>query len=67
MQVADDAGYNWIMMDTKGGEFYADLDEDSGLYCVFHTETEKAYASFADGDEAERDAALRNECKSSTI
>lgn len=34
--------------DLAKGEFYAELDEESGLYCVFHTESPKAFASYAD-------------------
>jgi len=42
------------------GEFYADWDEDSGSYCVFNTESSKAYASYADKGDAQAEAARRN-------
>jgi hypothetical protein len=45
------------------GEYYADLDEDTGLYCVFHTETTKAYASFAGMKEAEQEAETMNKAR----
>lgn len=38
------------------GEYYADLDKASGLYCVFHTETTKAYASYSSAEEAQEAA-----------
>jgi len=46
---------------TKGvGEFYADYDDDSGLWCVFHTENGHAYSSWSSREEAEEDAGRRN-------
>lgn len=42
------------------GEFYADYDEETGTYCVFHTEGNRAFASFTDKDEAESVAAEMN-------
>lgn len=41
-------------------QFYADYDENSQLYCVFGTETGKAYSSYASQEEAEEDAKKRN-------
>jgi hypothetical protein len=45
---------------TPKGEFYADLDEDTDLYCVFHTETTKAYSSWSSMEQAKEDADRRN-------
>ena len=45
-----DADYQ---VDAKG-EFYVDLDEETGLYCVFGSETGHAYASFSDLTEAKK-------------
>ncbi len=28
------------------GEFYVDYDDESGLWCVFHTEDTRAYSSW---------------------
>lgn len=44
------------------GEYYAELDEDSDMWCVFHTDKNsgKAYSSWASKSEAEKDAARRN-------
>ena len=44
------------------GEYYADLDTDTGMWCVFHTDknTGHAYASFCSEEQAEADAAERN-------
>jgi hypothetical protein len=38
------------------GAFYAELDEDSGLFCVFGVESGFAYASYADEGEAQQKA-----------
>lgn len=46
--------------DLAKGEFYAELDKESGLYCVFHTESAKAFASYADEDEAKDKARKMN-------
>jgi hypothetical protein len=44
------------------GEYYADLDEETGLYCVFHTEKGgHAFESYCDIGEAEQRAKIRNE------
>jgi hypothetical protein len=43
--------------------FYADLDEGTGLYCVFHSETGKAHTSFANMAEAEKRAKEMNEAQ----
>ena len=42
------------------GEYYADLDLKTNLWCVFHTETARAYASFADEGQAKEEADKRN-------
>lgn len=44
------------------GEYYADFDEESGLWCVFHTDLNSghAYSSWASQIQAEEDAAKRN-------
>jgi len=43
------------------GEYYADYDKHTGLYCVFHTESGKAHASYASMVEAELEARRMNE------
>jgi hypothetical protein len=43
------------------GEFYADLDDATGLYCVFHTETSRAYSSWATMRQAQESADTLNE------
>lgn len=40
--------------------YYADLDEETGLYCVFHTESGKAVESYASKDAADERASLLN-------
>lgn len=40
--------------------YYADLDEETGLYCVFHTETSHAYESYTDMSTAVERANKRN-------
>jgi hypothetical protein len=45
---------------AKAGEFYADLDEETGLYCVFHTESGRAVESYASKGEADERARLLN-------
>jgi len=44
------------------GEYYADLDGTTGLWCVFHTDAAygKAFASYSNVEEADADAARRN-------
>lgn len=42
------------------GEYYADLDEETNMWCVFHTESSHAFASYVTRVEAERDATERN-------
>lgn len=34
--------------------FYADYDEETDLYCIFNTETDKAYASYSTLEQAEQ-------------
>lgn len=43
------------------GEYYADYDEKTGLWCIFHTENGHAYASYSDKYEAERRAKELNQ------
>lgn len=45
------------------GEYYADYDEDSKMWCVFHTDKKAgyAYSSWASRYNAEQDARERNE------
>lgn len=51
------------------GEYYVEWDEVSASYCVFHTDdvgrfkSGHAFASFASKEEAEREAARRNELR----
>jgi hypothetical protein len=45
---------------NKVGEYYVDLDEKTNLYCVFHTESRKAFASYCSEKEAKKDAKERN-------
>lgn len=40
----------------RNGDFYADLDEETSLYCVFGTESGFAYSSHADQYSAEQNA-----------
>lgn len=44
------------------GEYYVDFDDDTELYCVFHTDKGdgKAFASYSDKGEATKDANERN-------
>ena len=44
------------------GEYFADFDEGTGMWCVFHThlDTGHAYRSYLDRKEAERKAADMN-------
>lgn len=44
------------------GEYYADYDEDSAMWCVFHTDKKSgfAYASYASEELATDDANRRN-------
>jgi len=46
----------------KIGEYFADYDEETELYCVFHTDfkTGHAFSSWGGMEEAERDAEQRN-------
>lgn len=48
------------------GEYYAELDEDTGLFCVFHTETDKAFGSYSSMEEAEEKADEMNRSFKST-
>jgi len=41
-------------------EYYVDYDKLSGLWCVFNTETSKAYSSWATREQAKEDADERN-------
>ncbi len=34
------------------GEYYVDFDEDSKLFCIFHTESCHAFESYASEEEA---------------
>ena len=40
----------------KVGSFYADFDEESGMWCVFGTESGFAYYSYADKESADERA-----------
>lgn len=40
----------------KNGDFYADYDASSGLWCVFGTESGFAYGSYASEEEANEKA-----------
>jgi len=44
------------------GEYFVDYDEESGSYCIFHTDykTGFAFASYASEQEAEKNAKERN-------
>ncbi len=42
------------------GEYYADLDLKTNLWCVFHTESVRAFASYASEGEAKEEADKRN-------
>lgn len=44
------------------GEYFADYDDGSGMWCVFHTDTNSgfAYASFFSEELAQLDADRRN-------
>jgi len=44
------------------GEYFADFDAPTGLWCVFHTDinTGHAYSSWADENAAKHDAERRN-------
>lgn len=44
-------------------EFYAELDEESGFYCVFGDESGFAYESYASEQEAKEAAERKNEEK----
>ena len=57
-------GLEMVKNKTKAigeGEYYAEYDEDSGMWCVFHTDLRSgfAYASFSCQDEAEAEADRR--------
>jgi hemolysin-activating ACP:hemolysin acyltransferase len=45
------------------GEFFADLNEETGLYCVFHTDVKPghAFSSWSSMQDAEKDAKNRND------
>lgn len=56
------------MNNQNKGEFYADLDEGTGLYCVFHTNYKEigreegyAFSSWGSMKDAEKDAERRNQ------
>ncbi len=49
------------MKTKKDDDFYAEYDEETGLYCVFGNNTGFAYASYADKGEAQEHANLKNE------
>lgn len=44
----------------KNGEWYYEWDENTQLYCVFHTESSKAYATYSSEKDADVDAKQRN-------
>jgi len=46
----------------KAGEYFAEYDDECGLWCVFHTDLKSgfAYATYTGRKEAEQDAMLRN-------
>lgn len=44
----------------NSGEYYAEYDKDTELWCVFDSESSKAHASYADKASAEKDAKKRN-------
>ncbi len=50
-------------MSDNIGCYYADYDEETAMWCVFHTDLKSghAYSSWADQVSAEEDAAKRNE------
>jgi hypothetical protein len=52
-------------MDNVKGEYYADWDECTFMWCVFHSESGKAHASYATEKEAKEDASRRNVCNNS--
>jgi len=47
------------------GKYFVDYDEESGSYCIFHTDYKIgfAFASYASEQEAEKNAKERNEQK----
>jgi len=47
------------------GEYFADYDEESGSWCIFHTDykTGFAFASYASKEEAEEKTEKRNSNK----
>lgn len=43
------------------GEYYADFDENTNLYCVFHTETgDRAYSAWSSMEQAVTEANSKN-------
>jgi hypothetical protein len=38
------------------GEYYSDYDDESGLYCVFHTESDHCFSTFSSASEAKAEA-----------
>ena len=46
-------------MDNVKGEFYAAWDDPTRTWCVFHSESPKAWASYATEKEAKEDAFRR--------
>ena len=61
VELVEEAREVWGDDSPYAGEFYHELDGETNLWCVFHTETTKAYASFADESEAKADAERRNQ------
>jgi hypothetical protein len=49
------------IMDQVYGEFYAEYDEDSALWCVFNTETSQAYSTHSDEASAKEAVKERQE------
>lgn len=43
------------------GEFFEEWDPDTGLYCVFGTESDFCYATFSDEGDARKRAGTMNE------
>lgn len=50
-------------MNSNLGCYYADYDEETAMWCVFHSDLKSghAYSSWADEQSAEADAADRNQ------
>lgn len=54
-------GVSYAVLGQTRAEYYADLDEETGFYCVFKDGGEHAYASYSDLVDAEVDAKKRND------